>query len=233
MEGLIYITFMSSFLIRHCKSIDHYYSWMSVISKQNRERQIKYLWLLSSSHEITNIMKCSAPLGVHPETVRLYLHQSKTAGITKPLATPWNRKIEITTKHRLPVAPHKEFQVCSRFRNEGNNPTNICPTHFGDRHPWGSYQEAKIWNLLQAGEEVTMSEGRLCWHCNPVVIKTRASKNKNWQLGPRERRLLWMGRGFAATFTGLNLWHRNSATHFSKHILCINTRVQYDEMLCN
>lgn len=77
MEKVIYVTFMSSPLTHCCNSVDQYCSWRSVLGQQKGEMQTKYLWLSISCHAI-NVMNCSDHLG------RLYLHQSKTRGITKP-----------------------------------------------------------------------------------------------------------------------------------------------------
>lgn len=91
-------------------------------------------------------------------------------------------KTEINTKHYLPVASHKECQVCSPFRNVGNNSTNICPAYFEDRrHPQDSYHMAKSEisvNLpprpLKTGEEVTMCNAFVDIVNSRVVSKTRA-----------------------------------------------------------
>lgn len=89
-------------------------------------------------------------------------------------------KTEINTKHYLPVASHKECQVCSPFRNVGNNSTNICPAYFEDRHPQHSYHTAKSEisvNLpprpLKTGE-VTMCNAFVDIVNSRVVSKTRA-----------------------------------------------------------
>lgn len=116
-----------------------------VKDKQKGGGQIKYSWLWSICHGI-NVTNYSDHLCVHPSTVRLY--QGKTLGITRPLVVPYKQKIKINTKH-LPVAHCKECQVCPRFRNVGNDSTNICPAYFGDSLTsaciWG-----RIWNPSKA-----------------------------------------------------------------------------------
>lgn len=90
-------------------------------------------------------------------------------------------KTEINTKHYLPVASHKECQVCSPFRNVGNNSTNICPTYFKDQHLQDSYHAAKSEfsvnqppRPLKTGEEVTMCNAFVDTVNSRVVSKTRA-----------------------------------------------------------
>lgn len=145
MENIIYVTIMCFLPTNHCNIIDQH---LSVMGKQRGKRQTKSLvtaeklfWKKKCNE--WNIHDQSAGQEIDPADIfnnRMTLLQSKTRWITRPLAALWKKKDQDHHKHHLPVAPHKECQVCLWFRNVGNNPTNICPAYFGDRHPQGSYQ---------------------------------------------------------------------------------------------
>ena len=132
--------------------VDQYNSWRSVIHKQNSERQIKYSCMPSSCPDITNVMFWSFR--------RIY--NCHTVWITTPLAALWNKEIKITAKHHLPVAPHKECQVCSQFRNVGNNPTFVPRTLGTSIRRGTAYQTAESRKSLQI--------------CLPIIRFTQVKK---------------------------------------------------------
>ena len=143
--------------------------------------------MYSSCPEITNVMKCCDHPGVYPAAVRLHLYLSKTH--TKHLSALWDPE-----RSRSPQSPIFLLLPTKNVRYAHIHSIQKC------RKPSCKYWSHALWGQAsaghwlirrselssypqagqqQTGEEVTMSESCLCWHCPLKTSKQQQVKTRS------------------------------------------------------